>query len=166
MTPHDAHAAVHAHDAQPDPDAVPSIDTAADPFDGPHELRRRWQALMGPLGFGEHRLWFTFVERDTQLITAINTLPLPSTPNARLIDALMKRLGDTLENTIEVSVAVLLSRPGRDGVTAHDRDWAGMLLDCSDRHQVPMQPMFRANDIDLIALDTSPAARASWEEAS
>ncbi|MGV9672901.1 MULTISPECIES: hypothetical protein [unclassified Gordonia (in: high G+C Gram-positive bacteria)] len=140
-------------DALPDADPIPPIDTADLPFHDADELRQRWRALMGPLGFGEPMLWLLFVERDSHLIKAINKLPLPTTPDPELIDLLMHRFGETLENTIGMSVACLLSRPGADGITPRDRGWAILLTECAARHGVRLQPLFRANDINVVGLE-------------
>ena len=37
---------------------IPPMDTATNPVYSAADLRKRWRALMGPLGFGERLLWF------------------------------------------------------------------------------------------------------------
>lgn len=139
-----------ATDHLPDADPIPPIDSAKDAFHSAAELRQRWRALMGPLGFSEPKLWFVFVERSGAILPPINTLPLPTTPNEHLVDILMKRLGQTLEVAIDLTVACLYSRPGSDGLTARDRGWADLILAGARRYDVPLHPLFRANDINVI----------------
>lgn len=141
--------------ATPDTDPIPPIDTAELPFSGTDELRQRWRALMGPLGFDEPKLWFVFVEHDTRLIPVINTLPLPVTPNRHLIEPLMARLGETIEVTYDLSIACLLTRPGSDGLTTRDRGWASLLTSAAIAGGVPLQPLFRANDVNLITVPSA-----------
>jgi len=45
-------------------EVLPHIETATDPVNSPADLRQRWRALMGPLGFGEQLLWFGFIGPD------------------------------------------------------------------------------------------------------
>ncbi|AFA76124.1 hypothetical protein GPOL_174p01050 (plasmid) [Gordonia polyisoprenivorans VH2] len=138
--------------AVPDTDPIPPTEVAQLPFYDAAELRERWRALMGPLGFDEPTLWLVFVERGTQMIPVINQLPLPHTPNRHLLDTMMEHLGQVIAASSGLSLAALLARPGADGVTARDRGWASMITECAARHRVPLQPLFRANDIAVVAL--------------
>jgi hypothetical protein len=40
---------------------IPPIETATDPVHSAADLRQRWRALMGPLGFEERLLWFGLI---------------------------------------------------------------------------------------------------------
>ncbi|KMO77973.1 MAG: hypothetical protein HZB45_04005 [Mycolicibacterium rufum] len=42
----------------------PAVETATEPIRSPADLRQRWRALMGPLGFGERLLRFVLVGPD------------------------------------------------------------------------------------------------------
>jgi len=48
------------HDLLP----IPPIETASDPVYSAADLRQRWRALMGPLGFEERLLWFGLIGPD------------------------------------------------------------------------------------------------------
>lgn len=50
------------------------------------------------------------------------------------------------------SVALLLSRPGRDSASPEDHRWAVVLTKAAARIGIPLEPMFRANDTDIVAL--------------
>ncbi|MGC4932160.1 hypothetical protein ACLQ3C_00535 [Gordonia sp. DT30] len=147
-------------DGRPDRDPIPPTAVAKLPFHDAAELRERWRALLGELGFSEPTLWFVFVERGTQLIPALSTLPLPDTPNRHLMDMLLRRLGETISATDDLSVACLLTRPGSDGLTARDRGWASMITDAAVRRRVPLLPLFRANDINVVAVPGAPGGEA------
>lgn len=68
-------------------------------------------------------------------------------------DNLMIGLSVLLEDfDPETSVALLLTRPGRDAVSADDRRWAEALTTAADRVGVPLEPVFRANDVRISAL--------------
>ncbi|MFW0785050.1 hypothetical protein AAFP35_11050 [Gordonia sp. CPCC 206044] len=139
-----------------DDTTIPDITTAEDPIGCPDDLRQRWRALMGPLGFSESLLWFAFVDAEQCLVPALTQLPLPIRPDEFLTDVLMANMRETLDQVPGVSVAFLLTRPGHGGVTAADREWAALLDRDAARHGVAMLPVHRANDDDLVAM---PIAR-------
>ncbi|MBE7195005.1 MAG: hypothetical protein INR66_21325, partial [Gordonia polyisoprenivorans] len=45
--------------------------------------------------------------------------------------------------------ALLLTRPGRNGVSPWDRGWTRLLANAARVADVPIQPTFRANDRDV-----------------
>lgn len=139
---------------------IPEIDTAQDPIGSPADLRQRWRALMGPLGFSEALLWFAFIDPDHRIIPKLNRLALPDTADPMLIELLMTRLGETIGDVPGVTIAVLLTRPGSDGLTETDCAWARLLTDLARRHRVPMHPIHRANDVELVALTLAAEAAA------
>lgn len=141
-----------------DDTAIPHIDTALEPFAGADELRQRWRALMGPLGFSESLLWFSVIDADNRFGPPLHQVELPDLPDDVLSDLLMSNLGRTLGEIRELSVAILLTRPGRDGVTADDMTWAQMLTRDARRHGVRLHPIHRANDSELVALTIADAA--------
>ena len=65
---------------------IPPIGTATDPVHSPADMRQRWRALMGPLGFGEKLLWVGFVGPDRRMVKAISQIPLVPRPNSRIVD--------------------------------------------------------------------------------
>ena len=144
-------AAHYRHMTFTDHSPIPHIDTVTDPFDGPDDLRQRWRALMGPLGFSERILWFIFTEDSRMLPTACQ-LELPDRPDAFLADVFLMRLHDLAAEDLPLSVAFLLSRPGRNGITADDVEWTSLLTAAAARHRVSIHPIHRANDLTLVTM--------------
>lgn len=131
----------------------PSIDTATDPIHSPDDMRERWRALMGPLGFGERLLWLGFVGPDRRMLKALTQIPIGRAPHRDVVEDLVIAVSVFLEDLDPGhSVALLLTRPGRDAITTDDRRWAEALTTAGDRIGVPLETVFRANDNDLVAL--------------
>jgi hypothetical protein len=108
---------------------------------------------MGPLGFSERLLWFGFVGPDRRMTKVLSQHPVGAAPHRGLVDNLMVGLEVLLEDFEPgTSVALLLSRPGHDSVSAEDRRWAVVLTKAAARIAIPLEPMFRANDKDIVAL--------------
>ncbi|MYR05426.1 hypothetical protein GTV32_03455 [Gordonia sp. SID5947] len=143
-----------------DNSARPDISTAHDPIYTAVDLHRRWRLLMEPLGFSEVLLWFTFIDADHLQAPALNQLPIPTSPDPFLSDILMSRLAETLAEMPDLSVALLLSRPGSDGVTDDDMAWARVLTDDAVRHGVTLHPIHRANDVELVPLTVATDSAA------
>lgn len=134
---------------------APHIDTATDPIHTPEDLRDRWLALMSPLGFGGRLLWYAFVGPDRCLIKALHQIDVGPVPRPNLVAPLMESLREVVDALeIDVTVAVLLTRPGSDGVMRADRQWAVMLTGTAERNGVRLEPIFRANDRDLVQITT------------
>lgn len=147
-------------DAMTNPAAIPPIDTATDPIGSVDDLRQRWRALMGELGFGEHLVRFAFVGPDRRMITVLSDVPVRGRPTRRLIDGLMASLSGIVRGLGEGhSVAFLLSGPGRGGVSDSDRRWARALAESAWAFDVPIEAVFRAND-DAVLLVPDRAAVA------
>ncbi|MGV9712015.1 hypothetical protein ACWDTI_15290 [Gordonia sp. NPDC003424] len=144
----------------PDNTPIPAIETASEPIECAQDLRQRWRALMGRLGFSESLLWFAFVDTDRRIVPALNQLPLPPEPDGALTDILMTRLHETISDVPGLTVAFLITRPGRDGLSEDDCAWARLLTDQARRHRVPIHPVHRANDVELIALTMAADAAA------
>ncbi|GAA1903095.1 hypothetical protein GCM10009773_33750 [Williamsia serinedens] len=62
-------------------DPIPPLETAEDPFTSPEELRQRWRALMGPLGFSEPLVWVAPVHPDRTLHKALIQVERTLVPN-------------------------------------------------------------------------------------
>ena len=126
---------------------IPPIETATDPIHSPADLRQRWRALMGPLGFGGRLLWLAFVGPDRRMHKVLSDMPIGREPSRAvvldLVDALAALLADFGEPT---TVAMLLSRPGCDRPGAADRRWAQVLSETARRAGVGIEPIFLAND--------------------
>lgn len=138
---------------------IPALETATDPIGSPADLRQRWRALMGPLGFGERVLWLTFVGADRRMHKIISDLPITREPSRAAVLDLMTTLVTLLAEFDEpTTVAMLLSRPGRDSAGAGDRRWAKVLAETARRAGVAIEPIFLANDRTVEEL-TVPSER-------
>ncbi|MGJ0121361.1 hypothetical protein ACQ7HM_19335 [Williamsia sp. MIQD14] len=144
-----------AHDTH---DPIPDITTALDPFGSADQLRDRWRALLGPLGFDDQVLWFAFVDLHGRIIPALNQLPLPSAPNGALVDQVMERLADIIDAQSSVRVAFLITRPGTDATTPADREWSRLLAAAAVRVGVDIEPVFRANATDVVLVPAQPVS--------
>jgi hypothetical protein len=131
------------HDLLP----IPPIATACDPVRSAADLRQRWRALMGPLGFEERLLWFGLIGPDRCFAKKLSRVPVCPRPQGRILWNLMSALR-TLLDDLEPgnTVALLLTRPGRGPVSPADRVWSKTLTDMAERFGVPLEPIFRAND--------------------
>lgn len=134
---------------------IPPVETATDPIASAADLRQRWRALMGPLGFDERVLRFGFVGPDRCMIKVLGDFPIKLTPELRpvrqlveTLRALVHQLGDG------TTVALLLTRPGVGPVSDSDRRWATLLTHTAAEFGVPLEPIFRAHDEALVQLDS------------
>src|ERR1700756_755450 len=93
---------------------IPPIDTATDPVHSASDLRERWRALMGPLGFGQRLLWIGFIGPDRRLVKALSQLAVNPRPRARILKNLMSALRTRLDDMAPgTTVALLLTGPGQ-----------------------------------------------------
>jgi hypothetical protein len=126
------------------PGEMPPIRTSDD-------LCQRWRALMGPLGFGQPRLWIAFVEPSAMMsaqLTQIDDLPRSAEP--QLCTALLEMCGHIVgRGGDRGSVAFLLTRPGYDPINDADRSWARGLTSAAQHLDVAMWPVHFANDAEL-----------------
>jgi hypothetical protein len=133
---------------------IPPIDTATDPVHSAADLRHRWRALMGPLGFGQRLLWIAFLGDDRRLMKTMTQMPIDALPEPRLIRDLVSRLRVVVDGMLwEIEIALLLTGPGRGGVSPADRQWAKSLTDAAAEFEVPLLPIFRANDEAILHVD-------------
>jgi hypothetical protein len=126
---------------------IPPIQTAADPAHSPEDLRQRWRALLGPLGFEHRLLWFGLIGPDRCFARKLSRIEIRPRPRGRvvwnLMSALRTRLDDREPGT---TVALLLTGPGRGPASSLDLVWSKSLTDMAERFAVPLEPIFRAND--------------------
>lgn len=135
----------------------PTIRTQAD-------LEQTWRHLMEPLGFGGHSLWFMFIGADDRPypglteVTDSEEVPAPDE-----LAALGEWLASLLpEVTPGGRIAFLLSRPGRDGVTARDRSFAAALYSATRGAGVATDVVHLATDVAVLPLPMDEAlSRAS-----
>ncbi|MBJ7338457.1 hypothetical protein [Mycolicibacterium sp.] len=132
---------------------IPPVDTATDPIASGADLRQRWRALMGPLGFGERLLRFAFVGPDRCMMKVLSEMPIGANPPPGDVDQLMSALRELVSDLgAGTTVALLLTRPGVGGISGADRRWAAALTDAAQRFDVPIEPIFRANDEAIVSL--------------
>jgi hypothetical protein len=133
---------------------IPPMETATDPAYSASDLRQRWRALMGPLGFGERLLWFGFLGPDRRLTKELGQLAIGPRPRARMLKHLMSALRTLLDDMAPgTTVALLLTGPGLGPICPADRLWSKSLNDMAERFAVPLEPVFRANDESLLQTD-------------
>jgi hypothetical protein len=126
---------------------IPPIETANDPVHSGADLRQRWRALMGPLGFEERLLWFGLIGPDRRFTKKLCQLTVRRRPQGRVVWNLMSSLRTLLDDVEPgTTVAVLLTGPGRGPVSAADMVWSKTLAEMAERFAVPLEPIFRAND--------------------
>ena len=133
---------------------IPPRDTATDPVHSASDLRQRWRALMGELGFGEYLLWIGFIGPDHRLMKAMTQFPIgrsPETDHARNLMSAMRTLLDDMP--AETTVALLLTGPGRGDISPTQREWARLLAQTAQEAEVPLEPMYHANDEVIRQLD-------------
>ena len=129
------------------------METATDPIASPADLRQRWRALLQELGFGERLLRFAFVGPDRRLIKVLTDVEIGPRPLATQVDELMAALATLIEGLGDgTTVALLLTRPGRGGLSNADRAWYGALIASAERFDVALEPIFRANDESLVLI--------------
>jgi hypothetical protein len=133
---------------------IPPIETATDPVHSATDLRQRWRALMGPLGFGERLLWIGFVGRDRRLYKTMTQIPMPPRPRRDYVDDVLVRLHWILyEFEPGTNGALLLTRPGGGGISQLDQQWAALLTEAAAERDVQLEPIFRANDESLVQVE-------------
>ena len=126
---------------------IPPLETATDPIHSPTDLCERWRALIGPFGFDEPRVWLTFVGADRRMHKVLTEIPVDREPDRGAALDLLSELAALLaEFEPGTTVAMLLTRPGRDRPGAADRRWAQVLTETARRAGVPIEPVFLAND--------------------
>jgi hypothetical protein len=126
---------------------IPPIQTAADPAYSAEDLRQRWRALLGPLGFERRLLWFGLIGPDRRLSQKLSRVPIRTRARGRVVWNLMSALRTLLDDREPgTTVTLLLSGPGRGPVSSVDLMWSKSLTDMAERFAIPLEPIFRAND--------------------
>ncbi len=132
---------------------IPPIQTACDPVYSTQDLRERWRALLGPLGFGTRLLWFGLIGPDRCFTQKLSRIPVRPRPRGRILWNLMSSLRTLLDDLeAGTTVALLLSGPGRGPVSTIELVWSKSLTDMAERFAVPLEPIFRANDESVAVL--------------
>jgi hypothetical protein len=116
-----------------------------------NDLCRRWRAVMGPLGFGQPLLWIAFLEPDGMMSPRLTQIEeIPRRADAKTCGALLEMCRHIVGwNGAGGSVAMLLTRPGRNPMDDADRSWARYLTSAADHLGLSMWPVHFANDVEL-----------------
>jgi hypothetical protein len=139
--------------SQPELAPIPPIDTACDPVNSIEDLRERWRALMGPLGFATRLLWFGLIGPDRCFGHKISRVPIRPQPRGPMVWNLMTSLRTLLDDLEpNTTAALLLSGPGRGPISTIELLWSKALTDMATRFAVPLEPIFRANDESVALL--------------
>lgn len=135
---------------------IPPLESATDPVQSSADIGQRWRALMGPFSFYRPLLHFLFVGSDRRFIKVLTEVEVDLRPDPTHALRLMRVIAELMDDSPpDTTVAFLLARPGRDGISAHDRRWAAVLNDCAAAYRVPIEPFFRANDDDLVEVSSA-----------
>lgn len=123
------------------------------------DLERTWRHLMEPLGFGGHSLWFMLIGADDRPYPGLTEIEdCAEAPTADELASLGELLATVLPDVAPGGrVAFLLSRPGRDGVTARDRELAAAIYAVFVAAGVPTEVVHLANDVSLVPLPMDEA---------
>jgi hypothetical protein len=137
-----------------------------DPMPDQRALHERWCALMGELGFSRRALWLASVDVDRRMVPPLVKIEdYPRLPDPEDVRELLARCRAFVDDGApDGSLAVLLSRPGRAGITDDDRAWARALIDAGRYARLPLEPLHLATDEDLVALapdDLVPRRRSA-----
>ena len=108
---------------------IPPIHTACDPVRSTQDLRERWRALLGPLGFGTRTLWFGLIGTDRCFAKKLSQVTISPRPRGRIIWNLMSSLRTLLDDLEPgTTVALLLSGPGRGPIRGSSRANLGITI--------------------------------------
>jgi hypothetical protein len=121
------------------------------PIRNAEDLCLHWRALMGPLGFGQPRLWIAFIQTDDVMSPQLTQIEeIPRWADAKICQPLLELCQHIVgRNSAGGSVAFLLTRPGRNPMDDADRSWARGLTAAAAQFGVSMWPVHFANDVEL-----------------
>jgi hypothetical protein len=129
------------------PDRMPAICSAAD-------LHLAWRTLIGGLGFADRALWLLFLRPDGRPLGPLLQIgDLPDGPHGLEVDELVTVCRDLLHGPgAGGSVAMLITRPGKDPWHVGDRAWGRYLNAVAEAVGGRVWPVHRANDRELVAV--------------
>lgn len=85
------------------------------------------------------------------MVKMLTQMPIGRWPERAMVINLMSGLGRLLaDSAAGTSMAVLLTRPGFDDVTAEDRRWSEVVGQTARELNIALEPLFRANDRSLV----------------
>jgi hypothetical protein len=118
------------------------------------DLQRMWELVMQPLGFRATSLWVTFIGSDDRptrfLIEIAETDRVPDPREVANLYDVLRQLVD--EDSDDLTVAFLITRPGRDGISSFDRQLALRLMAGSRAAGLPIHPIHVADDVAVHAV--------------
>lgn len=83
----------------------------------------------------------------------LTQMPIGRWPNRAVVEELLSGLGRMLSEIAPgSSLALLVSRPGFDHVSADDRRWSDVLTQTARGLSIELEPLFRANDGSLVRI--------------
>lgn len=132
---------------------TPTIRTQSD-------LERVWRTLMEPLGFGGHSVWLMLVDTDDHPVPSLTEIEdSEELPQPEQLDGLGETLAVLVASLVPGGrVAFLLTRPGRDGITGRDREWAAALYATAAAAGVAAEVVHLANDVTVLPLPMDEVA--------
>jgi hypothetical protein len=129
-----------------------------------NELYLRWRALMGPLGFSRPQLWIAFLEPDNMMNPRLTQIEdIPRRADSKMCGLLLEMWRHVVgRNGAGGSVAMLLTRPGRNPMDDADRSRARYLTSAADHLSVSMWPAHFANDVELRVFTPDDLVSKAW----
>ena len=121
------------------------------PIRNSEDLCLHWRALMGPLGFGQPRLWIGLIRPDEMMSPQLIQIEeIPRSADAKMCEPLLEMCQYIVgPDGSGGSIAFLLTRPGRHPMTDADRSWARGLTSAAHELGVSIWPVHFANDVEL-----------------
>ena len=118
------------------------------------DLHRLWELLMQPLGFRSTSVWATLIGTDDRperfLIEIAESELLPGAEQVRTLFEALRQI--ILEEGAGLSVAFLITRPGRDSISSFDRELTRLLAGGARAAGVDCHPVHVANDVAIRAV--------------
>ena len=105
----------------------------------------------GTTRFSRPRLWIAFLGPDNMMTAPLTQIEeIPRTADSRMCGSLLEMCRHVVgRNGDGGSVAMLLTRPGRNPMDDSDRSWARCLTSAADHLSVSMWPVHFANGVEL-----------------
>jgi hypothetical protein len=121
------------------------------PIRNSRDLCLRWRALIGPLGFGQPRLWIGLIRPDEMMSPQLIQIEeIPRSADAKMCEPLLEMCQYIVgPDGSGGSIAFLLTRPGRNPMDDADRSWARGLTSAAHQLGVSTWPVHFANDVEL-----------------
>jgi hypothetical protein len=118
------------------------------------DLQRMWELLMQPLGFRSTSLWVTFIGSDDRptrfLIEVAESEQVPEPREVANLYDVLRQVID--EDPDDLSVAFLITRPGRDGTRPFDRELSARLFAGAPTAGIAIHPIHVADDVAVRAI--------------